>query len=193
VPSDRFVLGTFTAVVLAASTAVVVPLDRHYADDPVEKAQRGEVRGLDALSMFRAANLQRALSAVAAKSPAEVVVQDLTVRASSLELTIEEPANGTRRRIAVDVGFGVHIGDPDDASSDEGVTFRQLDAGVPERMIGEVLARVHRPASDVSYVSPSISSSEPRIQWLVYFESGRIRDRIWRADGNGNNVRRNGT
>lgn len=191
--SDRAVLGVFVALVLAACAVVVVPLEQRFADDPVEKARRGEVTGLHELSMLRAGNARRAVDEVRRRSPAEVRVQSLTLRPAGASLTVVEPANGSEREFEVDPGFGVAAGEAGDASSDYGVTFRALDAGVPERMIRIVLDQLHRDAETVDYVAAAISSGGAPLQWLLYLEGGRIRDRVWRAEADGTNVRRNGT
>lgn len=192
--SPRIVLLIFIVLVFGACAAVIVPLERHYADDPLEKARRGEIEGLDPLSMLRAANATHALREVAERSPAEVRIQDLTIRPASVALSVEIPAEGSRRTFTVDPGFGVSAGNPTDASSDSGATFRGIDGGAPERMALIVLGRLHRPAEALDYVVASIPvSAGDKLSWLLFLKGGRVRDRAWRADADGANVRRNGT
>lgn len=191
--SDRVVLALFIAVVAGGCAAIWVPLERHYTNDPVERARRGEVTGLHELSMLRADNAVRAIALVKDRSPAEVRVQTLTLRPTAITMTVVEPGNGTERDFGVDPGFHVSGGEPGDASSDYGVTFRALDGTVPERMARIVLEETHRDASDIEYASASTSSTGEPVQWLLYLKGGRIRDRVWRAEADGSNVRRNGT
>lgn len=192
--TPRVVVLVFIVLVFGACAAVVVPLEQHYANDPLEKARRGEVDGLDPLSMLRAANTRRALREVAKRSPSEVRIQSLTIRPTSVDLSVEVPAEGSRRTFTVDPGFGVSSGDPSDASSDSGVTFRRLDGGVPERMARIVLDQVRRPAAALDYVIAGIpSSAGAGLTWQLYLKGGRVRDRAWTADADGTNVRRNGT
>jgi hypothetical protein len=191
--SDRYVLGIFVAVVAGGCAAIWAPLESHYANDPVEKARRGEVTGLGPLSLLRATNATRALEEVRRRSPAEVRVQTLSFRPAQVYATVVEPGTGEERDYSVDPGFNVSGGEAEDASSDHGVTFRAVDAGVPERMARAVLAQTHRDEDDIDYVSASTSSTGEPHQWLLYLKSGRIRDRVWRAEADGSNVRRNGT
>ena len=61
-------------------------------------------------------------------------------------------------------------------------------------MTRAVLKELGRPESDVDYVVASIPSTESsELEWLLYLQHGRIRDRTWRADADGSNLRRNGT
>ena len=184
----------FIAAVLAACAAIIVPLEKHNADDPVQKAQRAEITTLSDLPMLRAANAQRALDAVRAKSPAESVVQDLDIRPTSLSMEVVVPDDGTEHDYTVDPAFGVHADEPRDASSDYGLTFRKIDLTVPERITRSVLSQLHRPESDFNYILASIpSSAESKPEWILYLQHGRIRDRVWRADFDGSHLRRNGT
>ncbi|MFL5844954.1 MAG: hypothetical protein ACJ762_09700 [Solirubrobacteraceae bacterium] len=191
--SDRTVLGVFIAVIAAGCAAIWVPLERHYTNDPVERARRGEVTALHELSMLRADNAVRAVRLVEERSPAEVRVQTLTIRPTALTMTVVEPGNGTERDWGVDPGFHVGGGEAEDASSDYGVTFRALDLTVPERMARTVLDQTHRNPRDIEYASAATSATGEPVQWLLYLAGGRIRDRVWRADADGSHVRRNGT
>lgn len=191
--SDRVILGVFIALVAGGCALIWAPLESHYANDPFEKARRGEIRGLDELSMLRAGNAVRALEEVRRRAPVEVRIQTLTFRPTSVLISIVEPGTGEDRDYDVDPAFRVGGGEPSVASSDYGATFRAIDASVPERMAREVLALTHRDADEIDYVSAATSSTGDPVQWLLYFASGRIRDRVWRAEADGSNVRRNGT
>ena len=184
----------FIAAVISACAAVIVPTEKKYADDPVQKAARGEITPLGELSLIRAANAQRALDGVRERLPAEVVVQDVVLRPGRIDVEAVVPADGTEHDFAVDPGFGIHPAEVTDASNDYGVTFRQLDMRVPEAMARAVLAQLEREESDLDYIVASTPSSEGQtLQWLLYLKHGRIRDRVWRANGDGSNLRRNGT
>jgi hypothetical protein len=184
----------FIAAVLAACAAVIVPLEKQYTDDPVQKANRGEISPLSDLSMLRAGNAQRALEAIRAKSPVESRVQSLTLRPTQVDATVVVPADGTQHDFLVDPAFHIDAREPRDASTDYGMTFRRFDLSVPEGMIRAVLTELDRSERDVAYVSASIPSDEhTKQEWLLYLEHGRIRDRVWRADGDGSHLRRNGT
>lgn len=182
----------FTLAVLSACAAVIVPTEAHYASDPVEKASRGEIGGLDALSLLRADRATAALEAIRAGSPAESRVQDLTLYPTQMSAQVVVPADGSERNVGVDVALKAHFDDPRDASSDYGVTFRRFDMTVPEAMARAVLARLHRPESDLLYATASISSSDSSYTWSLFLQHGRIRDRQWTADADGSNLKRPG-
>lgn len=181
----------FTLAVISACAAVIVPTEAHYASDPVQKASRGEIGGLDALSLLRAERAAAALEAIRAGSPAESRVQSLTVRPTQVDAEVVVPADGSERDANVDVALKAHFDDPRDASSDYGVTFRRFDMTVPEAMTRAVLARLHRPESDIDYVTASISS-DGSYTWSLFLQHGRIRDRHWTADADGANLKRPG-
>ena len=191
--STRTIYVLFILAVLSACAAIIVPLEHKYATDPLQKASRGEISALSDLSLIRAGNAQRALAALRARSSSESVIRDFTLRPTRINAEIVNPADGTEHDMGVDVGFGVSD-DVSDASSDYGVTFRNLDVTVPERMVRAVLADLHRPESDVDYVTAAVpSSADSKLEWLLFLQHGRIRDRTWRADADGSNLRRNGT
>lgn len=191
--TDRAVLAIFAVLVLAGCAAVLVPLERENTNDPVERARRGEITGLHELSMLRGENAVRAIDEIRRRSPAEVRVQSLTLRPVAAQLTVVEPANGTQRDWEVVPGIEVSGGEVENASTDYGVTFRAIDATMPERLARAVLDKLNRDPADLDYISAAISSSGDPLQWLVYLKSGRVSDRIWRADADGANLRRNGT
>lgn len=192
--STRTIYVLFILAVLSACAAIIVPLEHKYATDPVQKASRGEITALDGLSLIRVANAQNALNAVAAKSQAESVVQNLVIRPTRMDLEVVVPADGSEHDYEVDPAFGVHADDVRDATSDHGTSFRTFDMTVPERMARAVLKQLGRPEGDVDYIVASIpSSADDQLEWLLYLQHGRIRDRVWRANADGSDLRRNGT
>jgi hypothetical protein len=192
-PSDRTLLAGLLAVVLGATALIWIPLERHYANDPAEKARRGEVTGLGELSMVRSTNATAAVEEMRRRSPAESRVQNLVLRPTSVDATVVVPADGTGRTFSVTPGLHVAAAKPTPASSDYGVTFRRIDATVPETMARSVLGELHRDEGDLDYVVASVSSTGGPMEWLLYLKSGRIRDRAWRAEADGGHLRRNGT
>ena len=181
----------FVVAVISACAAVIVPLEHKYATDPVQKAARGEISALGDLSLIRADNAARALAAVQAKSPAESRVQDLTLRPTHADIDVVVPADGSEHRWLVDVGFNA-ADDTSDATQDYGKTFRQFDMTVPERITRAVLAQLHRPESDVDYITTIITQDDPSFRWELFLQHGRIRDRTWLANADGSDLHRNG-
>src|SRR3954463_7453027 len=61
---EGLILILFTIATLVISALVLHNAATKSANDPVQKAARGEIKGLDELSFFHAANLRKALAKV---------------------------------------------------------------------------------------------------------------------------------
>lgn len=191
--SDRNVLLIFVLLVLGGTALIWIPLERHYRDDPAEKASRGEITGLKPGSLLLAANARRAIDAIRSRSDAESRVQSLSLRPTYVAATVVVPADGTEHDFRVDPSFAVDADPPDDASSDDGASFARIDPAAPERMARTVLAQLHRDDADLDYAAMSSSPTDRTITWSLYLKHGRIRDRTWVADAHGGHVKRIGT
>lgn len=191
--SDRTVLTIFVVLVLGVTALIWIPLERHYANDPAERASRGEITGLSDGSLLLAANARRALAEIRKRSARGSVVQNLSIRPTYVASTVVVPADGSEHDFRVDPSFHVDAGAPGDATSDDGVAFPRIDTAAPERMARTVLAELHRDDADLDYAAMSAFPGEKAVTWSLFLKHGRIRDRTWIADAHGEHVKRSGT
>src|SRR5688572_5582021 len=101
-PREGLILLLFTLVTLGASAYVVIGAEIDARDDPAEKAARGEIDGLDDLSLLRAANLRRVLDKVEAGD--HPLVMNLRVSAPATDVTVRD-ADGYRKVLTFDPSF----------------------------------------------------------------------------------------
>jgi hypothetical protein len=101
-------------------------------------------------------------------------------------------ADGFRRYLTIDPGFGVRS---DDAGVGEEYAVRpsSVDVGAPERMLRLVVARTGLPASAIDYVTTTFSDN-PNVKrtWFLALKEGPARTRQWVAEANGTDIRRPG-
>lgn len=186
-PREGLILLLFTIVTLGVSGYVVVSAEIDKRDDPGEKAARGEIDGLDDLSLLREANLQRVLDEVAdGRWP---LVINLRASAPAADVTVRD-ADGYRKVLTFDPSID---SDERDYGVGEDATLGpgQIDAGVPEKLARRVARRTGQPVEAVDYVTISASSSgEP--SWYLALDEGPARDRQWVAEMDGSDLRKPG-
>jgi hypothetical protein len=185
-PREGLILLLFTVVTLGIATWVLVNAEQDAVDDPVEKAARGEIDGLDDLSMLREENLRRALDDIADSD--YPLVTSMRVDPERINATVRD-SDGIRKVFNIDAGFDVDESDFG-AGEDEALVATDVNASGPERMIETVTERTDREPEDVDYVALSVSGDDP--SWLLYIDEGPARDRQWAAAADGSDVRRPG-
>jgi hypothetical protein len=185
-PREGLILLLFTLVTIGVTTWVLVTAEQDAVDDPVEKAARGEIDGLDDLSMLREENLRRALDDIADSD--YPLVTSMRVDPERINATVRD-SDGIRKVFNIDAGFDVDESDFG-AGEDEALAAANVNAAGPERMIETVVKRTDREAEDVDYVALSVSGNDT--SWLLYIDEGPARDRQWAAAADGSDVRRPG-
>jgi len=186
-PREGLILLVFAVLAFGASTYVVVSTERDLRDDPAEKAARGEIDGLDELSLLREENLRRVLDEV--ESGKRPLVINLRVSAPAADVTVRD-ADGSQKVLNFDPGFD---SDERDLGTSESAAFRpgQIDAGTPELMARRVAKRTGQDVDAVDYVTISASSSSPP-NWYLALNEGPARDRQWVAAMDGSDLRKPG-
>ena len=186
-PREGLILLLFTIVTLGVSGYVVVNAEIEKADDPAEKAARGEIDGLDDLSLLRAANLRRVLDEVA-DGPRPLVI-NLRASAPAVDVTVRD-ADGYRKVLTFDPSFDSDERDYG-VGEDAALEPAEIDAGVPEKLARRVARRTGQPVEAVDYVTISATSSgEP--SWYLALDEGPARDRQWVAAMDGRDLRKPG-
>ena len=189
-PPETLILIAFVVLTLAASAFVLQRAERGALHDPAQKASRGEVTGLDALSFFREPNLRKVLAKVS-RGPLTYVT-DIRVSAVRVDVTLTNADRSAKRELSYDLDLRVrHQFDftPSDSSA---VRPAQIDAGAPERMIRSVTERTHQPASAVDYVSEDFTNTATERNWYMSLDQGPARLRQWVAAPDGSDLRHPG-
>lgn len=188
-PREGPLIFLFVLLTLAASGFVLKTSEDDAVKDPKQKAARGEVVGLSKLSMLRAANLRRALEQV--EGGEHPLVSSVRVAPDRVNLTALN-ADGFRRYLTIDPGFGVRS---DDAGVGEDYAVRPsaVDVEAPERMLRLVMAKTRLPASAADYVTTTFSDN-PNVKrtWFLAMKEGPARTRQWVAEADGSDVRKPG-
>jgi hypothetical protein len=186
-PPEALILLLFTILTIAASAFVLLRAQDRAVHDPVQKASRGEIKGLDPLSLLREANLRRALAKVAGgKRP---LISSIRVSAVRVDLTVRDN-DGSRKLLSIDPGFGVKTSDFG-VGDDAAVTASQINAAAPERMVRAVAERTRLGAGAVDYVALSFSGSGEH-DWFMSLDKGPFRLRQWIAAPDGTDLRKPG-
>ena len=187
-PREGIILLLFTILTLAVSAYVLGGEERDAVDDPKEKAARGEVTGLDELSLVREANLRKALAKVSEGSYTRI--STIRVAPERLNLTAEN-AEGERKILTIDPGFGIEEQDFGTSSGTTTVSAAEIDARGPERMARAVAERTEQPLDAIDYAAASYSTGGPQT-WFLALDQGPARDRQWIAAADGSDLHRSG-
>jgi hypothetical protein len=186
-PSEGLILLLFTILTIAASAFVLLRSESDAVSDPAEKAARGEIAGLDELSLLREANLRKALSKVAEGS--RPLISNIRVSAERVDVTVRDD-DGSRKILSIDPGFEVEERDFG-VGEDAAVEVPTIDAGAPERMVRSVAERTRLGEDAVDYVTMSFAGSGER-SWYMALDTGPARTRQWIAAADGSDLRKPG-
>lgn len=186
-PPEGLILLVFTILTVAASALVLHNTASKSATDPVQKAARGEIQGLDSLSFFRSANLRRALAKVSdGRWP---LIIRMRLAAARVDVTARDK-DGFRKDLTIDPAFKVQVSD-DNVGEDKTITAAQIDTGAPERMIRAVSERTHMSANAVDYLVID-AGNDRETAWYMFLDQGPARVRLWVATSNGGDLRHPG-
>ena len=186
-PHEGLVLLAFVVLTIAASAWVLVGAERRAESDPVQKAARGEIAGLDQLSLVREANLRRVIAKVAAGQ--RPLVTNVRVAPTRVDFTVRD-AGGSRKSLSVGPSFKVKESDLG-VGEDDALPVARLDARGPERMLRAVAERTGLGVDAVDYVTLSPTGlGEPA--WYLFLKRGDARDRQWAAAMDGSDLRHPG-
>jgi hypothetical protein len=186
-PREGLILLVFTIITVALSAYVLQRSEHDAVHDPVQKAARGEINGLDGQSLLREANVRRALAKIDAGP--RPLVSNIRISAQRIDVTVRDN-DGSRKLLQIDPGLGVkdeNFGVGDDAA----VRTSQIDAGAPERMVKAVAERTHLPPGAVDYVTMSFAGSG-ETSWYMSLDQGPARTRQWVAAADGSDLRKPG-
>jgi hypothetical protein len=186
-PREGLILLLFTILTVALSAYVLVTSEHDAEHDPVQKAARGEIKGLNSLSLLREANLRRALGKVDTESLPMIV--HLRVSATKVDATVRDQ-DGNQKLVSVDPSFSLKQRDWG-SGDDKWVRSGQIDAGAPERMVKSVAERTRLGEDAIDYVS--LSTTGPGgLDWFLALDTGPVRERQWVAAADGSDLRHSG-
>jgi hypothetical protein len=186
-PREGPLIFLFVVLTLAASAFVLHRSEDRAVHDPKQKAARGEVQGLSALSLVRPANLRRALAKV--DQGDHPFISNVRIAADRANFAVRD-ADGMRRYLTIDPGFGVKSSDAG-VGDDYAVRAAKIDADAPERMLKLVVAKTGQTPSALDYVTTSFSATSPTT-WYMSLKQGPARERAWIAESNGTDIRKPG-
>src|SRR4051794_14332699 len=147
-PPERLILIIFTIATVAISAMVLHSAATKSATDPVQKAARGEIQGLDELSFFHAANFKKALAKVSASRWPQII--SVRLAAARVDVTARDK-DGYRKFLSINPAYKLSVSD-DNVGEDKAVSAAQIDTTAPERMIRAVTERTRMSADAVDYL-----------------------------------------
>jgi hypothetical protein len=186
-PREGLILLLFAVLTLAASAYVVGTAERDAQRDPVQKAARGEISGVDRLSLLRAPNLSRVLADVNAGP--RPLVTNIRVAPARVDLILRDAA-GSRKSVSVDPAFKAKESDFG-VGTDDAIRASKLDASGPERMLRAVTERTGLGADAVDYATLS-PVGLGKAGWYMFLRRGAAGDREWAAAIDGTDLRHPG-
>jgi hypothetical protein len=186
-PREGMILLLFALITIAASAFVLWNTEQASVDDPKQKAARGEVTGLDELSMIREPNVQRALDEV--EKSDWPLVRNIRIAPTSIDIQASD-SDGIGRNMTFDPAFEVTESDGG-ASTVNAKPAAKVDAAAPERAIRGAAERAGLDTDDIDYVTTTFII-DSNSDWSLFFKTGPAKDRHWVAEPDGTDVRRPG-
>jgi hypothetical protein len=187
-PHEGVVLGLWAIVTFAIVAVLLVRTEHHDVNDPVKRAERGEITATSADSLVRPQRLRRALRVLAERAGPDGVVTSFRLAPDRLNTAVRAP-DGKRTLVNINPAFGVTTSDYG-FGSDEGFAASSVPADVPARMLREVAARAGVSPDALDYLVYNAGDSG----WSLFLKPGGIpfADTQWVAAADGSELRRNG-
>lgn len=184
----------FVLVFIGAYTAVFMAEEQRRLDDPVLKAERGEVTPTSPESMIRNKNLRRALSTIRRESPRGATVESLRIEPGRVQATVAQ-SDGAQRQLEVDLSGEVSTREAS-ADEPEGLAFSRIPVEVPERLLRTIEGKLKLRPADLDYIllnprKQTIGSGRDD-SWGVYYSKPPLNNDAT-AELNGKDVRLLGT
>lgn len=186
-PPEGLILLIFTVLTVAASALVLHSAASKSETDPLQKAARGEIQGLDELSFFHAANLRKALAKVSdGRWPLIISVR---LASDRVDVTARD-RDGYRKYLSINPAYKVDISD-DNVGEDKAIRASQIDTAAPERMIRAVAERTRMSPNAVDYLVTD-ADNEKDAAWYMFLDQGPARVRQWVTSSSGTDLRHPG-
>jgi hypothetical protein len=186
-PREGLILLVFTILTLAVTAFVLWSDEQSAADDPKQKAARGEVRGLDELSMIREPHVKRVLDEV--EQSEWPLIRNIRISPISVDVQASDK-DGIGRNMTFDPTFKVTESEGG-VSTVNAIPAAKIDPGAPELAVRGAAEHAGVSVDAVDYVTNAyIIDSDS--DWFVALKEGPAKDRQWVAEPDGRDVRRPG-
>jgi len=181
---DLLLLALFCALALGGTAFALVREERAALDDPVEKGQRGEVRGVTGLSLLAPTNLARALDRARAVLAPDHQLTGLRLEPTRIDVTVRNTV-GAQRSIQVGLDYDPRVNDAGSSSSSGPRGLRGIDTGAPARAVAAVLARERWTPDTLDYVVYQPPAGDTPSRWDMFLVEVPIERNHHAADGTG--------
>ena len=185
------ILALFALLTIVATAFVLWREEANAVDDPAQKALRGEVTGLTKHSLLRSGNLARAIRALRDEGDPGVGVVTFRVAPERVDATVRD-REGDEEILRVDPGMGVKTDGLGEGTTRPTVPLTRIRVDAPERVVRAVTRRRRLGATDVDYVTLTISPADGSAAWLLFLGTGRPELRGYMAAPDGTDVRQIG-
>ena len=188
-PRESLILLAFLLLTLLATGFNLARQEQDAKNDPAQKAARGEIKGLDELSLLREENFRKVLKKVGdSKHP---LVINVRVTAVQADFTVRNE-DGYRKLYSFDPALKNDVRDWEVGEEDT-LAVQQIDAGAPERMVRTVAERTGQPEEAVESVTMSAPGTpDAERSWYMMLDRGPARVRQWLAAPDGSDLRKPG-
>jgi hypothetical protein len=188
-PRESVILVLFLLLTLAATAYVLGKAEHDAVHDPLQKASRGEVKGLSSESFLRPENLNKALAKVS--SGPRPFITNIRVAADRVDVTVRDQ-DGSRKLLDINLALKVRETD-DNFGDDPAVRADQIDTAAPQRMVKAMAERTGLSEDAVDYVTRSIDRQGPQT-WFMALKAGQggATQRDWIAEADGSDLRHPG-
>ncbi len=141
------------------------------SDQVSQQASRPTARGDAKDSLFRTANLRRALDVLRKHAGASATLASFRLEAGALT---SEIVGGAGRSVVVSKRFRLtSVPTPGVTPAGAGVALTQVDPGAPERIMTQVTPRAGVGLGGVDYFLIAAEPSTGRPGWVVYLRDGK--------------------
>lgn len=175
---------------LAVVFAVVLKVQHDEVNNPMQKAQRGEITATSADSLLQPSKLSRALKQISGKAGSEAATTSLRVDATSVDATVRD-ANGDETIYRIDPSFNLSTSSFG-STTEHGAQLSRVDPRAPQRILAAAKRREGRAPDTLDYMVFDVSSIDGSVMWNVFYTGGRADRRQFFADARGRDVHRPG-
>jgi hypothetical protein len=180
---DRVLGLLFVVLAMGGTAAALAVNERHALDDPLQKAERGEVTGIGGLSLLRAPNLRRALAAADRALKDDEQVTSLRLAPTRIDIQARDTI-GAMRQLQLRVDIEAHVVSTSGTSSDTGPrSLAGIDTAAPERFVRAIAEREGYPPDHLDYLVLQLPPDE--VRWDGFWVKVPIERNHFSADAHG--------
>lgn len=160
-----------TALMIVAFFAVLgvwfAAEEQRRLDDPVLKAERGEITITSPESLLREPNVARALTLIERAAPDGSTVESLRLTPTQINASVAHP-DGRRVDMVIDPALELSK-EESGAVRGQGPEASEIDPALPAQLIDRTQRKLRLQPADLDYVTLTVGSIDGEASWGLYY------------------------